>query len=158
LSAEEGTISVTINELIRERTKQLWVEEPYKSAKLQTDLTLDDEATVRTSPEWLRRALDILIDNAINAIADTPFKQITVSAQKDDKQVEIRIMDTGKGIPERIIDDLFQKPIQKEKGVEGLGMGLLIAQAIVQTYGGDIGVEFTGSTGTTMLIRLPMEV
>jgi signal transduction histidine kinase len=46
--------------------------------------------------------------------------------------------------------------VEKPEDAKGLGIGLLIAQAIVQTYGGDIQLESTGPTGTTMAIRLPL--
>jgi C4-dicarboxylate-specific signal transduction histidine kinase len=157
LSAEEGASSVSINGLIRERTKQLWQSEPYRSVELDLDLHLDDQATVRASSEWLRRALDVLVDNAVEAVADCAPKRITVVTQQKDKQAEILVSDTGTGIPEEDLAVLLWEPIRKLKGAQGLGMGLLMAQAIVQTYGGDIEVGATGPTGTTMCIMLPLE-
>jgi signal transduction histidine kinase len=46
--------------------------------------------------------------------------------------------------------------IEKPEDAEGLGLGLLMAQTIAQTYGGDIRVVSTGPTGTTMAIWLPL--
>jgi two-component system NtrC family sensor kinase len=157
LSIEEGTISVPINELVKLRAKQLQAREPYQSVTIDFDFILSDEATVRASPEWLRRALDIVIDNAVDTVIDTSNRRLTITTNQKDKKVEIRLIDTGKGIPENIRPLLFRKPIKKSKGSEGLGMGLLIAQAIIHTYGGEIIVESTGQQGTTMLICLPLE-
>jgi signal transduction histidine kinase len=157
LSAEEGVFSVSVNGLVRERTKQLWQGEPYRSVSLRLDLTLEDRATVRASPEWLRRALDVLVDNAVDAVAGSPLQKVTIVTRQKDHRAEILVSDTGVGISEEILPELFQKPIQRPRGAKGLGMGLLMAQAIVQTYGGEISVGSTNSTGTTMLIRLPVE-
>jgi GAF domain-containing protein len=157
LSAEEGAISVSVNELIRERTKRLWESEPYKSTHLKLNLTLEDKATAHASPEWLRRAFDILIDNAVGAMSDTPQKNMAISTKQNHNRIEIYVNDTGKGIPEDILPILLQTPIDKPKGVEGMGMGLLMAQAIVETYSGNIKVASTSPAGTTMLVSLPLE-
>jgi len=158
LSTEEGVFSVPVNELIRERTRQLWQSEPHRSVALQLDLALDDQATIRASPEWLRRALDILVDNAVDAMADSLVRQITITTQRTDGYTKITVSDAGRGIVEDILPKLFIEPIKKPKGAKGLGMGLLMAQAIIQTYGGEIGVASTGPMGTTMFIRLPLEI
>jgi len=52
---------------------------------------------------------------------------------------------------------LFHEQIKKPKGTKGLGMGLLMAQTIAQTYGGEIRVETTDPTGTSMVVSLPIE-
>jgi GAF domain-containing protein len=158
LSSEEMAQSVPVNDLIRERTKQLWESEPYESIKFDLDLTLDDEATVRASPEWLRNTVDVLINNAVDAMANLPRRQVTIVTRQKEAQVEILVRDTGRGIRDEVKPKLFSEPIRKSKGAKGLGMGLLMAQAIVQTYSGEIRVESTGPTGTTMLICLPLEV
>ena len=157
LSAEEGVASIPLNDLIRERTTRLWSNEPYKSVKLRPDLTLSDSATIRTSSEWLRRALDILIDNAVEATADQAERTLTISTREEANRAEILICDNGRGIPDEVLPKLLQEPIGKPKEAKGLGMGLLFAQTIIQTYGGDVQVGSTGLNGTTMIISLPLE-
>ncbi len=157
LAAEDGVSSVPINEFIRERTRQLWTAEPYKSVSLHLDLEVDEAATVRASPEWLRRTLDILIDNAVEAMSGISHPQIVITSRRVGKQVEIAVTDVGKGIPEEVQSGLFREPIPKPKGAKGLGLGLLIAQTIVRTYRGEIRLDSTGPTGTTMVISLPLE-
>jgi GAF domain-containing protein len=157
LSSEEGVASVQVNVLIRERTGRLWESDPYKSFALKLYLVLSDKFTIRASPEWLRRAIDILIDNAVGAMADSSCREITIKTGQKDKWVEILISDTGKGIPPEVLPKIFVKPIEKAEGAKGLGMGLLMAQVIIQTYGGEIGVASTDSGGTAMFIRLPLE-
>jgi signal transduction histidine kinase len=156
LSTEEGVALVVVDDLIGERARQLWQNEPYKSATLKLDLRLDNAATVRVSPEWLRRAFDVLVDNAVEALASCEVRKINIGTREVGGGVEIVVSDTGSGMPKEILPQLFQKPIEEPEGAKGLGMGLLMAQAIVQTYGGYIRVESTGPTGTTMVIWLPL--
>jgi GAF domain-containing protein len=157
LSAEEGVMSLPINDFLRERTRQLWAHEPYRSVLLNLDLRLENSATARTSPEWLRRALDILIDNAVHATARMPERKIVIGSQRRDNYAEISITDNGTGIPSEALERLFRVPIKKPHGEKGQGIGLLLAQMIVQTYGGTISCRGTGSTGTTMAISLDLE-
>ena len=157
LSAEEGVQSISINDLIRERTRQLWADEPYRYVSLKLELRTEDSETVRASPEWLRRALDILIDNAVDAMASSPERRLNISSKSKGNLVEISIADNGNGIPEDIRGILFRQPIKKLPGAKGLGMGLMFSQMIAQTYSGSIYCQETGSKGTTMVVSLPLE-
>ena len=106
--------------------------------------------------------LNILI-NAAHAIGDVAGHgenskgKITVSTQRVDDFVEVRISDTGTGIPEaarsRIFDPFFTtKPVGK-----GTGQGLAIARSvIVDKHGGTIEFETEMGKGTTFIIRLPL--
>jgi len=158
LSAEEGVVSLPINDFLRERTRQLWAHEPYKLATPILDLKLDDSASVRASPEWLRRAFDILVDNAVEATVGMTERKIVIGSQRRDNYAEISITDNGHGIPDEVLERLFREPIKKTKGEKGQGIGLLLTQTIVQTYGGSISCSETGPTGTTMVIALPLEM
>ena len=102
--------------------------------------------------------MDILIDNAVDSMVKLQDRRIKISSLQVNHRAEILISDTGRGIPADLQDRLFREPIAKPKGTKGLGMGLLFAHMIVQTYGGEIRLEKTGETGTTMVIALPLEV
>ena len=155
LSSEEGVDSVDVNDLIRERISQLWEDESYQTVTYRLDLT-SETLKVRVSPEWLRRAFDILVDNAVEYMHDFPVRNLIITSLLIENRVEISFKDTGKGIPQEVLSRLFKEHIETPRG-KGLGMGLLMAQAIVQTYGGDIQVQKTGPDGTTMVIWLPVE-
>ena len=157
LSNEEGTELVSLNALVGERARQLWQNEPYSRATLQLELRLPEEAVVRVSPEWLRRAFDILVENAVEAVAACSVQKITIGTQAQNGGAAILIADTGPGISESIHDRIGREWIEKPEDAKGLGMGLLMAYTIVQTYGGEIRVAATSPTGTTMVIWLPLE-
>lgn len=155
--SDEGAYSVKVNDLVRARMVRLWQSEPYKSVELVLELSLEDDATVRASAEWLRRALDVLIDNAVRAASEAEVRRITVATLHSGPNAEIVVSDTGHGIPEEVSAQLFNSPVRKPPSAKGLGMGLLMAEAIVQTYGGALRVKHTSSSGTAMVIELPLE-
>jgi GAF domain-containing protein len=156
LSRETGVERVSLSTLVGERAQQLWQDTPYNEAQLKHDLQLPESATVWASPEWLRRAFDMLVDNAVEAAAGCEVREVTISTRAVDGVAEILVSDTGPGIPEEMQAKIGLERIEKPEDAEGLGMGLLIAQTIAQTYRGDIRVESTGPSGTTMAIWLPL--
>ncbi|HBY93816.1 MAG TPA: hypothetical protein DEP84_07565, partial [Chloroflexi bacterium] len=157
LSSEEGVIPLPINPLLRERLQQLWKNEPNRSVECCFEPDEDSPLIVRISPEWLRRAFDILIDNAVDAVQAAPVKRITVSTDLLDGWVRTAIRDTGGGIPAEILASFLQEPVSKSPGDKGMGIGALLAQMIAQTYGGEISVADTGPAGTTIVLLLPQE-
>jgi len=157
LSREEGIESVVLNDLVGERARQLWQNDPYRKAELRLDLQLPGAAIVRVSPEWLRRAFDILVDNAVEAVANREQRVVAIGTRAADGGAEILVSDTGPGIPEEIRAKIGLEPIEKPEDAKGLGMGLLMAQTIVQTYAGELRMADTGPKGTTMVIWLPLE-
>jgi signal transduction histidine kinase len=156
LSKEEGVEPVPINDLLKERLKQLWENEPYRSVRLNLGKP-DNTATVRASPAWLLRAFDVLLDNAVEAMASSVDPILTVSTRVANSHVEIIFADTGPGISTDVLARLFNQQIKKPTGAKGLGMGLLMAQTIAQTYGGGIQVEKTDQKGTIIVVSLPRE-
>ena len=157
LSAEEGVESIQLNALLKERISRLLEVHEKFEVKLHWFLELADETTVRASREWLRRAVDILVQNALEAMDDTPKKNLTIKTFEKPKLIEIHIVDTGKGIPPKVQSQILQEPIPKKKEDRGAGMGLLLAQLIVQTYKGEINMLTTGPEGTEMAILFPLE-
>jgi signal transduction histidine kinase len=156
LSSEDGLEAVSLSALVGERARQLWRNDPYRGARLAVQLTLPEEVTVLASPEWLRRAFDMLVDNAVNAVAGRSLREITIGTRPERGGAEIWVADTGGGIPEDIRARIGLEYIVRPEEARGLGMGLLMSHTIVQTYGGDIRVEATGPEGTTMVIWLPV--
>jgi PAS domain S-box-containing protein len=157
LQAEEGVGSVSINALLQERIMQLGGRDSFEQVKLTLDLSLDETTTVRASPHWLRRAFDIIIENAVDAMSHSATRELAILTRPADGKVEIIIQDTGPGVPEAVLPVLLQRPIPKAKGSKGLGVGLLMAHTIIQTYGGDLQLASTGPSGTTWFVWLPVE-
>jgi len=104
-----------------------------------------------------------LIINAAHAIGDTLNPQtsekgtITVRTRQDGDWVEVRIGDTGSGIPEAARAKIFEPFFTTKSVGKGTGQGLAIARSvIVDKHGGTIRFETELGKGTTFLIRIPI--
>jgi PAS domain S-box-containing protein len=120
-------------------------------------VNIEDSATARISREWMSRALDLLVGNATSAIKDRAVRRITVACTRLGSCAEIEISDSGPGIPERIRPKILQEVIPKSKTDKGFGTGLLLAQAIFETFRGTLWVERSGPEGTVMKVTIPIE-
>jgi GAF domain-containing protein len=161
LSAEDAVESVQINNFLKTDLDRLWNHPRYFPVKLRYDLQedLDTIGAVRASRVWLRRLLEILVDNSVEAMlrANSPNKELTVGARALGEYIKVSLRDTGPGIPRDFLEEIFERPQLKPPGSRGAGIGLLLAATIVRNYGGDISVASTGAAGTTMVVVLPME-
>ncbi len=157
LATEEGVNSICIYDLLQERLRRLWSREPYTSVSLYQRPLAEPGVRVRVSAEWFTRALDIVIDNAIEAMTASRHRSLTIMTRVSGNRLEISVYDTGPGIAPEIQEHLLKHRIPKPPGAKGFGVGLLMAQTILQTYGGDIRLGSTGPEGTTMILWLPLE-
>jgi signal transduction histidine kinase len=98
------------------------------------------------------RVLCNLIKNAREAMPSGGI--LTISTNLVDKQVVIRISDTGIGIPSELLPKLFE-PFFTHGKSHGTGLGMAIAKSVVTAHHGRISVESVQGSGTTVDIRLP---
>jgi PAS domain S-box-containing protein len=105
-----------------------------------------------------------MIINASHAIADVVGDgskgkgTITISTALAPPWVEIRIRDTGTGIPEKYRSRIFDPFFTTKQVGKGTGQGLAISHhVIVEKHGGTISLESTEDAGTTFIIRLPLQ-
>lgn len=113
--------------------------------------------------EFNQVILNIVI-NAAHAIAGVVGKNtgekgtITIATRRDDGWAEIRISDTGTGIPQEHRSKVFDHFFTTKEVGKGTGQGLAIAHAVIaEKHGGTITVESEMGKGTTFIIRLPIE-
>lgn len=131
-------------------------------ADVETDFTPDLPLVTCLPGEMNQTILNIVV-NASHAIADVVGDgangkgKIFVSTRPDGEWVEIRIRDTGSGIPEAARSKVFD-PFFTTKGVgKGTGQGLAIAHSvIVDKHAGTIAFETETGKGTTFVIRIPI--
>jgi PAS domain S-box-containing protein len=71
------------------------------------------------------------------------------------RYAQLRVQDTGTGIPADILDKIFQPYFTTKEKDKGTGLGLAVVHGIVQSYGGDIRVDSAPGEGTTFDIYLP---
>ncbi|WP_179379245.1 sensor histidine kinase [Jannaschia marina] len=113
---------------------------------------------LRVDPEQMHRVIGNLIRNARQAVQATgQGGEITVAATDAGDSWQIRVSDTGPGLPPKAQENLFQA-FQGNVRKGGTGLGLAIASELVRGHGGTLTLEMTGETGTTFLIELPQEM
>jgi signal transduction histidine kinase len=158
LSTEDGVESVLVNQLIAERLRQ-YGQKKGRFAEIiyNAELTGDSSTTVRASREWLRRLLDILIDNAVNAMVKSQNKILTIRSEVENFLIKISVVDSGSGIPPEVRHKLLQTPIMKKIGEKGSGVGLYLGREITKTYGGRLEIGPSDQNGTTMIAWFPVE-
>jgi len=107
-------------------------------------------------PERIREVIVNLFDNAIKY---TESGKITLGLTGDNNVIQIRVQDTGTGIPAEDITHLFEKFYRVDstttRTVGGTGLGLFICRKIVELYEGRIWVESKLGNGSTFYINLP---
>ncbi len=102
----------------------------------------------------------IFVNLISNAIKYTPKGgNVNVSLNKEGKGTRLMVMDTGIGIPDEDIDQIFEKfyriKTEETRSISGSGLGLSIVKGIVEAHNGAIHVESEVGNGTTVIVSLP---
>jgi signal transduction histidine kinase len=103
-----------------------------------------------------------LISNAFYAVSEKKKLQIegyeptvSVSTKQVKDQIEISISDNGTGIPEKLLDKIFQPFFTTKPTGQGTGLGLSLSYDIIRSAGGQLNVETREGEGTRFTIILP---
>lgn len=111
---------------------------------------------VHVDADRIREVITNLFDNAVKY---TPSGKVSIGLTGNENVVQIRIQDTGPGIPASDIPHLFQKFYRVDNSatrtIGGTGLGLFICRKIVEMYHGRIWVESEIDKGSTFYINLP---
>jgi signal transduction histidine kinase len=127
--------------------------------ELRSDLP-EGACEVKLDPQFLEQIVNNLLDNALKY---TEEGSIEVGLEAREEQVRIRVSDTGRGIAEEQQEAIFDQFAQLEeenggKTAEGVGLGLAIANRLVEAMGGRIELESEVGEGTTFIVDLPREL
>ncbi len=124
--------------------------------KLQHEM--ENMQPVQADPKRIEEVFSNLITNAINYSPEGGV--VTVSGRCLSDYMEIRVSDTGVGIPEsempKIFDKFYRVKDPKTRKVMGTGLGLSIVKGIIEAHNGTIEVESVKGEGTTFRILLPL--
>jgi signal transduction histidine kinase len=129
------------------------------AAEQGIDLQLDAEGSLPldADADRLRQVLDCLVSNALKF---TPAGgTVTVTASNRGDTLRVEVADTGIGIPQEEIGQLFSRfyraSTATRRAIPGTGLGLVIARAIVKGHGGTISLESREREGTRVTVSLP---
>ena len=103
----------------------------------------------------IKQVLLNLINNAIDAAAETSDGLVSIRCCHDGSTIEIEVADNGRGIESDMADKVFE-PFQTTK-LHGMGLGLPLSRQILEAHGGVIWWEREVPQGTTFHLRLPVD-
>lgn len=125
------------------------------------DLTLDlhmsdDPIEADIDPNRITQVLNNLIANAMNYTP--PQGTVTIRMTRTDSHAVLSVTDTGIGIPDDALDQIFEPFYRVSEDVaRGTGLGLTISREIMDLHGGSLEVESTEGQGSTFTMYLPLE-
>ncbi len=128
-----------------------------QQAGLELSLEMDSKAIVRGEANYLSRAIQNLIGNAIQY---TPKGWVKIKNWKNDQWVCIEVQDSGIGIAEEDLPHIFERfyrgRLVRQSKVHGTGLGLAIVKEIVELHNGKIEVESKVGVGSLFRLYLPI--
>jgi two-component system sensor kinase FixL len=101
----------------------------------------------------IQQVLLNLMRNAVEAMANSPRRDLAISATRSGAMVEISVTDSGPGLPDAVRARLFQPFVTTKP--EGMGVGLSVSRAIVEAHGGELRAEDASGGGTIFRFTIP---
>lgn len=139
-----------VSEITRPRWKN---RSEAANLEINVDLCVTTTRMVMGDASELREVLVNIVFNAIDAMPNGG--RITLSARELDGQVELRVTDSGTGMPEEVRSRIFD-PFFTTKGTGGMGLGLAVSYGIICRHEGSIEAESEIGRGTSFVIKLPV--
>ncbi|MBD3172833.1 PAS domain-containing protein [Candidatus Bathyarchaeota archaeon] len=136
-----------LNKIIKES-----VDELPKPGDVTVHVELDKEVEAWIDGSQIRRVFDNILLNAVEAMHSGGT--ITITKQREETKFIIQISDTGVGIPEQVLPNLFERKFYTTKPY-GLGLGLSYCKRTIESHGGKIMVDSVQGKGTVFTIELP---
>jgi two-component system, sporulation sensor kinase E len=140
-----------LNAVVRDLIAFVRPEMDQAGVTVESDLA-DDLPALKLDVRYVRQALLNLIKNAVAAMSGGGRLRLETLRRGD--EVQVRVIDTGSGIPAEILDKIFE-PYFTTKPF-GTGLGLTIVFKIVKEHFGDIAVASREGEGTAFTITLPV--
>jgi PAS domain S-box-containing protein len=138
----------TPRRLIAEALEMITVPERIEVLNL-----LPDEPLMKVDTDKIKRVFINIVKNAIEAMSNVG--KLTIEGKEVNCNFEMSFIDTGPGISDKVLPNLFS-PLFTTKA-QGMGFGLAICKRIIEAHGGTITVKTATGEGTTFKITLPIE-
>jgi signal transduction histidine kinase len=153
-------INVLTDEYLRLSYHGLRAKDKNFNATIETDFD-NSLGKINVIPQDIGRVLLNLFNNAFYAVNEQKIQNpisynptVFVRTQKCDDKVQITVRDNGNGIPQKIIDKIFQPFFTTKPTGQGTGLGLSLSYDIIKAHGGEIKVESTEGKGSEFAILL----
>jgi two-component system NtrC family sensor kinase len=155
-------INALADEYLRLAYHGLRAKDKSFNAKFETDFD-SLVGKMNIVPQDIGRVILNLINNAFYAVSEKAKGEglgyeptVIVSTKKLNDTVEVRIKDNGNGIPQNIVDKIFQPFFTTKPTGKGTGLGLSLAYDIIKTHSGDLKVENSEDAGAVFIITFPI--
>jgi two-component system NtrC family sensor kinase len=142
-----------------------------KDKTFNTTMKTDFDETIlraRVIPQDIGRVLLNLFNNAFYAVSEKQKAEgakqnakskyeptVSATTKKVDSRIFISVKDNGNGIPQKIVDKIFQPFFTTKPTGEGTGLGLSLAYDIIKVHGGTLKVETKEGEGSEFIVQLP---
>ena len=165
---EPTDINALADEYLRLAYHGLRAKDKSFNATLNTDYD-KSIGNINIIPQDIGRAILNLITNAFYAVAEKkksphPLKggveyqpTVSVKTKKTGNRVEIKVKDNGNGIPQQVLDKIFQPFFTTKPTGQGTGLGLSLSYDIVKAHGGEFRVNTKDGEGAEFIIELPAQ-
>ncbi|ETX10047.1 C4-dicarboxylate ABC transporter [Marinomonas ushuaiensis DSM 15871] len=129
----------------------------YKEVDIELVVTEDKGFIVNGDMVFLEQVLVNLLANAADAILESPShdRRVCIEQKGTDDSVIICVQDTGSGLSDEAVRNLFEPFFTSKSSGLGLGLGLSISQRIIDAMGGQISASNMASGGAEFCVRLP---
>ena len=158
--ARQGKLNVStvhISDLLNDVIKVVLVKPENRSIEfILNDNTSDIE--IEGDVDQLKQVFINVIGNACEAMEESEVRNLEIAVDNTEKDVIIKIKDTGCGVSDENIKKLFTPFFTTKKMGKGTGLGLAITYGIIKMHRGDIRVKSTLKEGTEFTIKLPLKV
>jgi signal transduction histidine kinase len=159
---EPTDINALCDEYLRLAYHGLRAKDKSFNAEIKTDFD-NSIGKINIVPQDIGRVLLNLINNAFYAVNEkqktensTYVPTVAIVTKNLNEKVEIKVSDNGNGIPQNIIDKIFQPFFTTKPTGSGTGLGLSLSYDTVKTHGGEIKVNAKDGEGTEFIIQLPV--
>ena len=159
---EPTDINALADEYLRLAYHGLRAKDKSFNATMKTDFD-ESIGNINIIPQDIGRVILNLITNAFYVVDEKKKQQsngyeptVSVSTKKIYGKVEVKVEDNGNGIPQKVLDKIFQPFFTTKPTGQGTGLGLSLSYDIVKAHGGEIKVETKENEGTEFIIQLPI--
>ena len=150
---------IKIEDIVQDLVKSYKEESIRKKLILEFKKPKEKSPMINVDTEKITLAIENLINNAIRY--SFPGGRVTVSLEYGKKEVEVRVKDSGAGIPkeqqERVFTKFFRGANVIRMETEGSGLGLFITKNVIEAHGGKIWFDSEEKKGTTFHVVLPVK-
>ncbi len=159
---EPTDINVLADEYLRLAYHGLRAKDKSFNASIKAELD-QQIGKINIIPQDIGRVLLNLYNNAFYAVnekmkgTDENYQpSVSIQTKKINDKVELTVMDNGSGIPQRVVDKIFQPFFTTKPPGLGTGLGLSLSYDIIKAHGGKIKVETVEGEGSKFIIQLPV--